>query len=77
MTQVFNGVSADRLTEAQWRKARASDGLNSCVELAAVDGKVAMRNSRDPKGPALIFTKAELAAFVDGASKGEFNDMAA
>ncbi|MFJ6017298.1 DUF397 domain-containing protein [Streptomyces sp. NPDC092952] len=70
-----NGVAAGSLVGAQWRKASASDGRDDCVELAEVGENVAMRNSRDPEGPALIFTRTELAAFVDGASKGEFNAM--
>jgi hypothetical protein len=34
-----------------------------------------MRNSRFPTGPALVFTKGELAAFVAGAKGGEFDDL--
>ena len=45
----------------------------NCVEVAFLaDGEVAMRNSRDPDGPALIFTKAEWDAFLGGARDGEF-----
>ncbi|MEU6406223.1 DUF397 domain-containing protein [Streptomyces sp. NPDC046985] len=75
MQEVHNGVGAGTLVGAQWVKATASDGRDDCVELAAVGESVAMRNSRHPGGPALIFTKSELAAFIDGASKGEFNVM--
>jgi hypothetical protein len=70
-----NGIAAGTLQDARWVKARASDGKNECVELAEVGESIAMRNSRDPEGPALIFTRSELAAFVDGASKGEFDAM--
>jgi hypothetical protein len=34
-----------------------------------------MRNSRDPDGPALIYTRRELAAFIHGARAGEFDDL--
>jgi hypothetical protein len=45
----------------------------NCVEVAFLaDGDVAMRNSRDPGGPALIFTMAEWDAFLAGARDGEF-----
>lgn len=35
-----------------------------------------MRNSRDPSGPVLVYTRAEIAAFLDGARRGEFDDLA-
>ncbi|MGW1771768.1 DUF397 domain-containing protein [Streptomyces sp. NPDC002104] len=75
MMGLHNGVAAGSLVGIRWVKASASDGLNDCVEVAEVGESVAMRNSRDPEGPALIFTRSELAAFVDGASKGEFDAM--
>ncbi len=39
-------------------------------------GAVAVRNSRDPHGPALVYTRAEIAAFIAGAKAGEFDDLA-
>ncbi|MGD9486074.1 DUF397 domain-containing protein [Streptomyces sp. TRM70308] len=74
MQGLHNGVAAGSL-DARWVKASASDGRDDCVELAEVGESVAVRNSRDPQGPALIFTRSELAAFVDGASRGEFDAM--
>ncbi|MEU3879787.1 DUF397 domain-containing protein [Streptomyces californicus] len=75
MQGLHNGMAAGRLLGARWVKATASDGRDDCVELAQIGESIAMRNSRHPDGPALIFTKSELAAFVDGSSKGEFNVM--
>jgi hypothetical protein len=61
----------------RWRKATASNPSGNCVEVAALpDGGVAMRNSRFPDGPVLVYTRAELAAFLDGARHGEFDDLA-
>jgi len=40
------------------------------------DGEVAVRNSRHPSGPALIYTRAEIAGFLAGAKAGEFDDLA-
>ncbi|MFC4944481.1 DUF397 domain-containing protein [Pseudonocardia sp. GCM10023141] len=61
----------------RWRKSTASNPSGNCVELAAMaDGGVAMRNSRDPSGPVLVYTRAEIAAFLDGARRGEFDDLA-
>ncbi|MFD4575767.1 DUF397 domain-containing protein [Streptomyces sp. NPDC058417] len=71
-----NGVTADLITGAQWQKARASDAKNDCIEVARLsENEYAVRNSRFPGGPALIYTKDEFDAFVDGASKGEFSNM--
>jgi hypothetical protein len=38
-------------------------------------GEVAMRNSRDPNGPALIYTRAEVEALIRGVRNGEFDDL--
>jgi hypothetical protein len=75
--QVVNGVPADQLAEGtQWRKSSASNPSGNCVEMAALqDGGVAARNSRYPSGPALIFTRAEVAAFLAGVKNGEFDDL--
>lgn len=71
-----NGVRADSIEGAVWVKATASDAYNDCVEIAKLpQGGAALRNSRFPEGPALIFTPSELAAFLDGAKKGEFDGM--
>ncbi|MFB7508440.1 DUF397 domain-containing protein [Streptomyces broussonetiae] len=76
MISFTNGTQASQITGVQWIKAAASDALNECVELARVNGnEVAVRNSRFPDGPALVFTQAEFAAFLDGAGKGEFDSM--
>lgn len=76
-TKAHNGMSAAELTGVAWRKSARSGALGNCVELAVLaDGAVAMRNSRFPEGPALVYTKAEIAAFVAGAKDGEFDDLA-
>ncbi|MEW1699017.1 DUF397 domain-containing protein [Streptomyces sp. NPDC093249] len=75
MSKIPNGIAATELTGVHWVKAKASDAIGECVLLAEVGESVAMSNSRDPQGPALIFTKGELSAFLDGASKGEFDWM--
>ncbi|MFD0203567.1 MULTISPECIES: DUF397 domain-containing protein [Saccharothrix] len=75
-TEVLNGMSAADLKGVTWTKSSYSDAIGNCVEVAALDGgDIAMRNSRFPEGPALVYTRAELAAFVAGARDGEFDDL--
>jgi hypothetical protein len=75
---VINGVPADRLVSARWRKSVASNPTGSCVEVAELaDGAIAVRNSRYPSGPALIYTRAEVEAFLAGVKNGEFDDLCA
>lgn len=75
--QIDNGVRADLIAGAVWRKSGRSAPGGNCVELAALpDGGVAVRNSRFPSGPALIYTPAEIAAFLGGVKDGEFDGMA-
>ena len=55
-----------------WHKSTASGGGNgSCVEVAAVDEAVLVRNSRDPLGPVLSFSCQQWAAFLEGVRNGE------
>lgn len=57
-----------------WRKSSYSVD-NNCVELAGASGEVAVRDSKDPAGPVLHFTRGEMLAFLQGAKAGEFDDL--
>ena len=70
-----NGMPADQLA-VTWKKSRWSNPSGNCVEVAALpDGEIAMRNSRHPSGPALVYTRAEISAFLAGVKDGEFDDL--
>jgi hypothetical protein len=72
-----NGVRADLLEGAQWVKSSHSGYQGNCVEVAKLPtGEIAMRNSRFPSGPALVYTRDEINAFVAGAKDGEFDAYA-
>jgi Domain of unknown function (DUF397) len=60
------------LVDAVWRKSTYS-AVNGCVEIALLDGMVAVRDSKHQQGQALVFTPVEWQAFVDGVRDGQFD----
>lgn len=65
-----------RTTGLEWRKSTVSNPSGNCVELAELsDDEIVVRNSRHPSGPTLIYTRAEISAFILGVRGGEFDDL--
>lgn len=57
-----------------WRKSTKSNNNGACVEVRLIDGNVEVRDTKDGgQGYGLSFTPVEWDAFLDGATKGEFN----
>ncbi|MEV0701713.1 DUF397 domain-containing protein [Saccharopolyspora sp. NPDC050389] len=74
-------MATDRLLhQVEWRKSSFSgtggNGSGNCVEAAALpDGRVAIRNSNAPDAGTILFTRAEISAWIKGVKAGEFDDL--
>ena len=65
------------LGQADWRKSSYSGGTGNCVEVTGnLPGIVAVRDSQDPGGPALILTPAAWQAMTRKVRNGGL-DLAA
>ncbi|QIS22928.1 DUF397 domain-containing protein [Nocardia terpenica] len=64
------------LSEARWFKSSRSSSTRECVEIAHLNGgTVGVRDSKNPTGPALVFTPSEWDAFTGGMQDGEFDRL--
>ncbi|WP_433757123.1 DUF397 domain-containing protein [Nocardia sp. CA-135398] len=62
------------LSNANWFKSSRSGGNANCVEVAFLpNALVGVRDSKNPSGPALVFTPAEWSAFTAATTRGEFD----
>jgi len=57
-------VNEPDLSRAEWHKTTRSSANGQCVEVAHLDQAVAVRDSKNPNGPKLIFTRPEWATFI-------------
>jgi Domain of unknown function (DUF397) len=76
MHEAHDQPPAAALRGVRWQKSRFSNSQGTCVELARLlGGEIAVRNSRHPDGPALIYTQAEIHALIQGAKAGDFDNL--
>jgi Domain of unknown function (DUF397) len=61
-------------TDLVWIRGSRSYATSSCLELAAAGDMIALRDSKNP-GVQLLYTVAEIDAFIDGAKRGEFDHL--
>ncbi|MCP2257247.1 protein of unknown function (DUF397) [Streptoalloteichus tenebrarius] len=63
------------LNRTTWRKSsRSANHGGQCVEVAGNrDGIAALRDSKNPTGPALVFTPATFTAFVESVKSGRLD----
>jgi len=70
--RIYNGMPAGDLGTEGWHKPWSGGNGGSCVEAMKLhDGRVAIRQSTDPDGPALIYTLHEIRTFIQGAKAGD------
>jgi hypothetical protein len=58
-----------------WRISSFSGQNGSCVEVAEAGDEILVRNSNNRDAGTLTFTRAELAAWIEGCKAGEFDDL--
>jgi hypothetical protein len=69
-------MNAQDLAGVRWIKSSFSSHNGECVECAALDdGHVVLRNSNRPQDGVILFTRAEIAAWLQGAKHGEFDHL--
>jgi hypothetical protein len=65
-------MSSHTLGARGWIKPWSDDAGGACVEAKKLaDGSVALRQSTDPDGPALVLTRGEMAGFLASVKAGE------
>jgi hypothetical protein len=75
MAGMYNGMPADELGAVAWVKSGRSNSTENCVEFACVGGWVAVRDSKDPHGPVLVFGRADVAELVSGLKAGRYDHL--
>jgi hypothetical protein len=62
------------IRRAEWSKSSYSSANGQCIQVARnLPGVVAVRDSKNPDGPKLIFSPADWRTFVSGVKGGDFS----
>ncbi|WP_406350169.1 DUF397 domain-containing protein [Streptomyces sp. NBC_00658] len=78
MGPIHSGMPAIDLGTEGWQKPWSGTNGGSCVEAKRLpDGSVAFRQSRDPEGPALVYSRDEMVSFLQGAKSGQADFLVA
>ncbi|WP_340376436.1 DUF397 domain-containing protein [Streptomyces sp. SS7] len=72
----MNYVIADASAlDVEWQNMSTGEG--NCFEFAALgDGRTAVRTSKAPNGPALVYSAGEVAALIEAAKSGKLDRYA-
>jgi predicted secreted Zn-dependent protease len=65
-------MTTSDLTHVTWTKSSYSGAQGECLEIAVTQGMVHARDSKNPHGPALHFTRDDWADFINGVTRHEF-----
>lgn len=69
-------MATPNLSVTNWRISSFSGNNGTCVQLAVLsDGRIAVRNSTHPDDGTVLFTRAEMSAWLHGVKAGEFDDL--
>lgn len=69
---IYNGMPSRELGSEGWHKPWSGPNGGNCLEVMKLgDGRIALRQSNDPDGPALIYDPAEIDTFIRGTKRGE------
>ncbi|MDX3763546.1 DUF397 domain-containing protein [Streptomyces sp. AK02-04a] len=75
---IYSGMPAVDLGTEGWEKPWSGTNGGSCVEAKRLpDDSVAFRQSTDPDGPALVYTRDEMISFLEGAKSGQADFLVA
>ena len=65
-------------SDTRWiMSSRSTGNGGSCVEARRYSGLIEVRNSKNPDAGTVRFTTQEWDSFLDGAKKGEFDELLA
>jgi hypothetical protein len=70
MNSTMAGTPDPGTTNVTWYKSRRSIGNGNCIEAARLSGYMAVRDSKDASGPALVFPNRAWSSFVGGIKAG-------